>query len=42
MALRDAGLPEDVADAVAYLAGPQASYVTGINLPVSGGVSFGI
>jgi 3-oxoacyl-[acyl-carrier protein] reductase len=42
VALRDAGLPGDVANAVAYLAGPQADYVTGINLPVTGGVPFGI
>lgn len=42
VALRDAGLPGDVANAVAYLAGPQANYVTGISLPVSGGVPFGI
>jgi NAD(P)-dependent dehydrogenase (short-subunit alcohol dehydrogenase family) len=42
VALRDAGLPEDVANAVAYLSGSQANYVTGINLPVTGGVPFGI
>lgn len=42
VALRDAGLPQDVANAVAYLAGPQANYVTGVNLPVTGGVPFGI
>ena len=42
VALKTAGLPEDVANAVAYLAGPQANYVTGINLPVTGGVPFGI
>ena len=42
VALRDAGLPVDVANAVAYLAGPQANYVTGMNLPVTGGVPFGI
>lgn len=42
VAVRDAGLPLDVANAVAYLAGPQANYVTGINLPVAGGVPFGI
>ena len=42
VALRDAGDPRDVADAVAYLAGPQAAYVTGIALPVAGGVPFGI
>lgn len=37
-----AGLPEDVANAVAYLAGPQARYVTGTSLPVTGGVPYGI
>jgi 3-oxoacyl-[acyl-carrier protein] reductase len=42
VALRDAGLPEDIANAVAFLAGPQANYVTGMNLPVTGGVPFGI
>jgi len=42
VALRNAGMPEDVANAVAFLAGPQAAYVTGINLPVTGGVPFGI
>jgi 3-oxoacyl-[acyl-carrier protein] reductase len=42
VALRDAGLPDDVANAVAFLAGPQANYVTGMNLPVTGGVPFGI
>jgi 3-oxoacyl-[acyl-carrier protein] reductase len=42
VALRNAGLPTDVANAVAYLAGPQANYVTGINLPVTGGVPAGI
>lgn len=42
VAVRDVGMPEDVANAVAYLAGPQAAYVTGINLPVTGGVPFGL
>ena len=42
VALRDAGLPSDVANAVSYLAGPQANYVTGINLPVTGGAPVGI
>jgi len=28
---------DDVADAVRFLAGPQAAYINGINLPVSGG-----
>jgi NAD(P)-dependent dehydrogenase (short-subunit alcohol dehydrogenase family) len=34
--------PDVVADAVNYLAGPQASYVTGIVLPVAGGMAPGI
>ncbi|MEO1491697.1 MAG: SDR family NAD(P)-dependent oxidoreductase [Pseudomonadota bacterium] len=42
VALRSAGDPEDVADAVAYLAGPHARYITGAVLPVSGGVPPGI
>lgn len=42
VALRSAGEPKDVADAVAYLVGPHGSYVTGIALPVAGGVPFGI
>ena len=42
VALRDAGEPSDVAAAVAYLAGPEAAYVTGVALPVAGGVPFGL
>jgi 3-oxoacyl-[acyl-carrier protein] reductase len=42
VALRRAGEPKDVADAVAYLVGPQGAYITGIALPVAGGVPFGI
>lgn len=42
VALRNAGEPSDVAAAVSYLAGPQSAYVTGIALPVAGGVPFGI
>ncbi len=42
VALRIAGTPNDVAEAVAYLAGPQSAYITGINLPVTGGVPPGI
>ena len=32
------GTPGDVADAVAFLAGPQASYITGVVLNISGGL----
>ncbi len=42
VATRHAGQPEDVAAAVAYLASSQGRYVTGINLPVTGGVPYGI
>ena len=42
VALRSAGDPADVANAAAYLAGPEGEYVTGIALPVTGGVPFGI
>ncbi|MEY9946564.1 SDR family NAD(P)-dependent oxidoreductase [Kitasatospora sp. GAS1066B] len=38
IAMRRLGRPEDVADAVAYLAGPGASYVTGATLRVDGGL----
>lgn len=34
--------PEEVADAVAYLAGPAASYITGVALPVAGGMAPGV
>ncbi len=33
--------PEDVAHAVAFLASAQASYITGVNLPVCGGLNLG-
>jgi 3-oxoacyl-[acyl-carrier protein] reductase len=31
------GRPEDIASAVAYLAGPEANFVTGISWNVDGG-----
>lgn len=31
------GTPEDVAQAVCFLASPRAAYITGQNLPVNGG-----
>jgi NAD(P)-dependent dehydrogenase (short-subunit alcohol dehydrogenase family) len=34
-----AGTPEEVADAVAFLASPDARYITGATLPVSGGLA---
>ena len=34
--------PSEIADAIVYLAGPSASYVTGIVLPVAGGMAPGI
>lgn len=36
--LRRVGTPEDVARVVAFLAGPDAAYITGVDLPVDGGV----
>jgi 3-oxoacyl-[acyl-carrier protein] reductase len=38
LAIRRLGEPEDVAAAVAFLAGPGASYITGVVLNVSGGL----
>jgi 2-hydroxycyclohexanecarboxyl-CoA dehydrogenase len=38
--LKRAGTPEEVAATIAFLAGPDASYVTGQTLNVSGGLSF--
>lgn len=40
-ALGRLGEPEDVADVVAFLAGPDARYVTGQTLDVSGGTWLG-
>jgi len=38
VAIRRLGTPEDVAEAVAFLAGPNASYITGVTLNISGGL----
>ena len=35
------GKPEDIGWAAVYLASPAASFITGITLPVDGGVSIG-
>lgn len=35
------GTPEDVANAIFYLASDQAAYVNGVNLPVDGGYAIG-
>ncbi|HEX2290773.1 MAG TPA: SDR family oxidoreductase [Pseudonocardiaceae bacterium] len=37
MPIRRLGRPEDVAAAVGFLSSPQATWVTGVNLPVGGG-----
>lgn len=40
--LRTIGKPEDIAHAVAFLASPQAGFITGQNLQVDGGRSLGL
>lgn len=42
VALRRAGEPSEIADAVAFLVGPQSTYITGVALPVSGGTPVGL
>ena len=39
MALGHYGAPEDIADAVAFLASPKAKYITGSTLTVDGGAN---
>ena len=41
-ALGRAAQPEEVADVVAYLAGPRSGYLTGVALPVAGGMPSGL
>ena len=36
--LRRVGLPDDIANAIAFLAGPDAGYITGLDLAVDGGM----
>ncbi len=42
IALRRTCPPEEVADVVAYLCGPAAGYITGVALPVAGGMAVGL
>jgi len=37
--LKRIGAPDDIAGAVAFLASPQASFITGVTLPIDGGRS---
>jgi 3-oxoacyl-[acyl-carrier protein] reductase len=37
-ALRRAGEPQDIANAIAFLSSELASYITGVELNVSGGI----
>ncbi|MBE5254304.1 SDR family NAD(P)-dependent oxidoreductase [Mixta mediterraneensis] len=39
IALRRAGEPEDIASAIAFIASDDARYITGVNLPVDGGIT---
>jgi NAD(P)-dependent dehydrogenase (short-subunit alcohol dehydrogenase family) len=42
IALRRQCSPEEVADVVAYLCGPAAGYLSGVALPIAGGMAVGI
>jgi NAD(P)-dependent dehydrogenase (short-subunit alcohol dehydrogenase family) len=37
--LRKLAEPEDIADAIAFLIGPSSRHITGVTLPVCGGLS---
>lgn len=37
--MRRTATPQEVADAVLFLLGPASSYITGIDLPIDGGIS---
>ncbi|MEM9138754.1 MAG: SDR family NAD(P)-dependent oxidoreductase [Pseudomonadota bacterium] len=42
VALKRAGTPEEVAELIAFTASPAAAYITGVALPVTGGVQMGL
>ena len=42
VALRRAGTPAEVGELVAFVAGPGGAYITGVALPVTGGVQMGL
>lgn len=42
VAMRRAGTPEEIAETIAFLAGPASSYITGTAIPVSGGTPVGL
>lgn len=42
VALRRAGTPEEVGELVGFVCGPAAGYITGVALPVTGGVQLGL
>lgn len=42
VALRRAGTPMEVGELVAFVAGPGGAYITGVALPVTGGVQMGL
>ncbi|MEM0988813.1 MAG: SDR family NAD(P)-dependent oxidoreductase [Pseudomonadota bacterium] len=42
VALRRAGTPQEVADLIGFICGPGGAYVTGVAMPVTGGVQLGL